>query len=198
MTGTNSIRVLILIVALGLVGPGLVSAETSVDTPLRLGAEFAINVPQSEWGDVTNIGIGGFAKLSYIQSDHLRITTRFGLLFHPEKTIDADPDQGTTAVDFSTNEVHFLGGVEWGAPIAFDTRGFLFAEIGFSALKGTTTDQATGTKEDVNDNGFGATIGLGVGYKDVIGRMGIIVPDLSETKNAYAILFTLGGDFLAF
>ncbi len=160
------------------------SANAAEKMGLKVGVEGAFVLPLSDWADVTGIGLGGMAKLSYCLNDAMSLNLRAGYIFHLTKEIAGS--------DVSTSELPILVGFRYTAPMG------LFGDLALGLVNfGAEVETPLGDFSD-SEMKFGAMAGAGYAFSGLSISANLFIPSLPDLDEAIGLLFLVGYDFAAF
>lgn len=163
------------------------TAQAGDKIGLKLGVDGAFVLPLSDWGDISGIGLGGMARLSYCIDDAMSVNLRAGYIFHMKKDVGG--------ADASTSELPILFGFRYVAPMG------LFGEAALGLVNiGAEVDAPApiGNYSD-SEMKFGALVGAGYSMSGFSISANLFMPSLEDVGEGWlSMLLLVGYDFASF
>jgi hypothetical protein len=150
----------------------LVAAPTKskAENFISVGADLALTLPMSDWGDQAGLGIGGMGRVALSFMTDLGVVGRIGYIHHLEKN------------GITSSILPILVGLKY--DIAFG--------LGAELLMGMNRWSIEGGGGEITEWEFGMMLGA---YFELMGiQVGanLFVPELAEIDNAFGLMFTAG------
>lgn len=160
---------------------------------MLVGVDGAVVVPLGDWAEISGLGLGALGRFEYALDPQLSATARAGYISHFEKD-----DK------YKTAELPVLAGVRYAFDSASDGL-YVAGEAGLVHLTvrlpvaGGVFPGATGPeKRSDSELKLGATASAGYRSGDIDARAGVFIASLSDAGETYAILATIGYNFVSF
>ncbi len=161
---------------------GLSLATPAVSQASTLGADLGLNIPLGDFGDATGIGFGGLLRFEYPVIEKLNLTARTGFIFSTSKSYNF----GMGDVDIAVHVFPIWAGAKY-----FVWEGaYAGAELGLNMfIPGGDAQGDTEAK-------FGLNFGGGYLWNQIDFRLGFHIYSLGDADKSFAMMLSVGYNFL--